>query len=879
MQYANVKVVINHAKTREAARKGLCQLLSRSIVSGPPINLEFLANIVQSDVFQSGRTITSFLQSFVYEPCVIDVVSAGAYTLVQDLEGRPTIGKGIPRSGAMDPIALSVGNALVGNPRGQEGLEITLSGPELKFHGAAVIALTGAPIEAKLDGDDLPMWTRKHIKRGQVLKIGKTTAGGCRSYLAVYGGFPSVAEYFGSKSTSPIVAIGGYQGRQLAPGDQLSLVKEIPSTLGGHPSVPESLRPQYSSPWVVNALPGPHEEGYLTEEDIEMLYSTDWKVSHNASRSAIRLVGPVPKWARADGGEGGSHPSNLVEYGYSCGSLNWTGDEGCIFALDCPNFGGFVSSATCIRADYYKLGQLKAGDTLRYQRVSLQEALALRQNVTDYIEGISKAIETGNFDPVQPLRPSFEASGKYGKAVLWERAASGTQPQVRYRQAGDDYVLVEYGNEQFDLNYRCRVTALEKAITAPTAPEWLKSSLVTTVGGCTSLAICYNGASMNREELLTHLQALEDAIGDLSKTKVPCRRFRLPLSFESKEQTEATKRYMETQRPHAPYLPDNLDFVARNNAFTPEQLKHNMLNGDHMAVLVGFFCGNTVSLPVDPRKRMSSPKANPSRVFTPEGTFGWGGSCGSIYPVDSPGGYQMLGRTIPCKYKSTSTILNIIVPAFTSPKKNNQILTKEKQKSGFDPYGYKTSFSPTRPWLFQDFDLLTFHAVSEAELTTSIALFHAGKYEFSWTPAEFDMAAHNDLLTSTAAEVAAIRAEQRRVQEEMIRAEKSSLAKWREEKGKRAQADEGQVESLLRDPGVKLIEAPVDANVWKVEVEEGDVIRRNSVVVILEAMKLEINVCVPDDGDGGTEVVVEKVLVEPGETIRAGGRIALVRMK
>ncbi|EMF15998.1 pyruvate carboxylase subunit A [Sphaerulina musiva SO2202] len=837
--------VINHAKTREAARKGLCQLLSRSIVSGPPINLDFLANIVQSDVFQSGRTITSFLQSFVYEPCVIDVVSAGAYTLVQDLEGRPTIGKGIPRSGAMDPIALSVGNALVGNPRGQEGLEITLSGPELKFHGAAVIALTGAPIEAKLDGDDLPMWTRKHIKRGQVLKIGKTTAGGCRSYLAVYGGFPSVAEYFGSKSTSPIVAIGGYQGRQLAPGDQLSLVKEIPSTLGGHPSVPESLRPQYSSPWVINALPGPHEEGYLTEEDIEMLYSTDWKVSHNASRSAIRLVGPVPKWARADGGEGGSHPSNLVEYGYSCGSLNWTGDEGCIFALDCPNFGGFVSSATCIRADYYKLGQLKAGDTLRYQRVSLQEALALRQNVTDYIEGISKAIVTGNFDPVQPLRPSFEASGKYGKAVLWERAASGTQPQVRYRQAGDDYVLVEYGNEQFDLNYRCRVTALEKAITAPTAPEWLKSSLVTTVGGCTSLAICYNGASMNREELLTHLQALEDAIGDLSKTKVPCRRFRLPLSFESKEQTEATKRYMETQRPHAPYLPDNLDFVARNNAFTPEQLKHNMLNGDHMAVLVGFFCGNTVSLPVDPRKRMSSPKANPSRVFTPEGTFGWGGSCGSIYPVDSPGGYQMLGRTIPC----------------------------------FDPYGYKTSFSPTRPWLFQDFDLLTFHAVSEAELTTSIALFHAGKYEFSWTPAEFDMAAHNDLLTSTAAEVAAIRAEQRRVQEEMIRAEKSSLAKWREEKGKRAQADEGQVESLLRDPGVKLIEAPVDANVWKVEVKEGDVIRRNSVVVILEAMKLEINVCVPDDGDGGSEVVVEKVLVEPGETIRAGGRIALVRMK
>ena len=93
--------------------------------------------------------------------------------------------------------------------------------------------------------------------------------------------------------------------------------------------------------------------------------------------------------------------------------------------------------------------------------------------------------------------------------------------------------------------------------------------------------------------------------------------------------------------PQAPYLPDNLEFVAKNNAFTGEQLKHNLLSGTLMTVVVGFFCGNTVSLPVDPRQRMSTPKTNPSRVFTPEGTFGWGGSCASIYPVDSPGGYQV----------------------------------------------------------------------------------------------------------------------------------------------------------------------------------------------------------------------------------------------
>lgn len=583
-------LVINHAKTRESARKGMSLLLERSVVSGPPNNLQYLASIMHDETYISGRTITSFLQSFTYELNAIDVISPGAYTLIQDLDGRPSVGKGIPRSGAMDPIALAVGNILVGNPRTTEGLEITLTGPELKFYGAAVIALTGAPIEVTIDGEPIPMWSRMHLKAGQTLKIGRTTGAGCRSYLAVYGGFPSVAQYFGSKSTSPIVAIGGYQGRQLAPGDQLDLVKDIPSSLKAQPTLPEALRPEYTASWTINALPGPHEEGYLTEEDIDMLYSTKWKVSHNASRSAIRLVGPVPKWARPDGGEGGSHPSNLVEYGYSCGSLNWTGDEGCIFALDCPNFGGFVSSATAIRADYWKLGQLKAGDTLSYQRVSLDEALTLRKNVAHYIESIALAVELDNFDGVVPLNSGYKADGTYSKAVIWERPASASQPQVRYRQAGDDYLLVEYGNEQFDLNYRCRVTALEKAITSNDAPNWLKQDLTTTVGCCTSITICYNGARMDREKLIKHLQSLEDQIGDLSKTKVPCRRFKLPLSFESKEQTDATKRYMETQRPHAPYLPENLEFVAKNNAFTAEQLKHNMLHGELMAVVVGFFC-------------------------------------------------------------------------------------------------------------------------------------------------------------------------------------------------------------------------------------------------------------------------------------------------
>lgn len=754
--------VMLHTKSREATIKGMELLLSRSTICGPPTNLEFLAAIMRDDVYESGRTITSFLKDFKFEPAAIDVISAGAYTLVQDLPGRPTVGKGIPHSGAMDPISLSVANMLVGNARGTEGLEITLSGPELRFLAPAVVALAGAAMEANLDGDQFPMWTRKHIKAGQRLKLGKTTGSGCRTYLAVYGGFPNVAEYFNSKSTSPIVGISGYQGRALAPGDLLSLTKELPKTLSGHPSLPSELQPQYDNNWEVMTMPGPHDEGYLTIEDIEMLYSTEWKVSHNASRSAIRLIGPVPKWGRKDGGEGGAHPSNLIEYGYPLGALNWTGDDPCIFPNDCPNFGGFISSNTIIRADWWKMGQMKAGDTLHYKRVSLEEALELRKGVEAFLDSVEKAIESGKYDNVHAMQTKYTPKGDYGKSVIWEKKPKGAEPHVRYRQAGDDHLIVEYGNEEFNLNYRCRTTALEKKLRGQEAPKWLADNIRASTSGCTTITLFYDGLNLPREKLVQHLQVLEDQIGDLSTIKVPCRRFKLPLSFESKEQDEATKRYMETTRPHAPYLPSNLDFVAKNNAFTPDQLKHNFVHGTFIAVIVGFFTGNTVSLPVDPRQRMSSPKANPSRTFTPEGTAGWGGSCLSIYPSDSPGGYMMLGRTIPC----------------------------------FDQFGYKAGFSPERPWFFRDFDLIDFERVSEAEMDALLLQFRSGTYQWQWEEAEFDMAEHNRLLADTADEVKEIRARQAKVQEEMTAAEAESLAKWREDKAK-TKVDESSVETML----------------------------------------------------------------------------------
>ena len=391
------------------------------------------------------------------------------------------------------------------------GLECTLDGPEIEFLGAAVVAMCGAPMEITVDGKETPMWTRIPIKPGQRLRVGKSMGGGCRSYLAVYGGLPSVAEWFGSKATSPGVGVGGYQGRQLASGDLLAITKDIPGHLSKPLKLPERLIPQYPNHWDLLAMAGPYDEGFLLQEDVEMIYNTEWRVSHNAARGGIRLIGPKPKWARSDGGEGGAHPSNVPEYGYPVGSLNWTGDDPCLFPVDCPDFGGFVSSTTIIKAEYWRMGQMKAGDTMKILRVSLEDALVTRRRGNKFIDDIGRAC-SGNYDfaGIEPLdysnMPTSMTSNSFtricGKAIVRHIEEEGSQPRTLYRQVintnqpiipsaynlqgGDDYLLVEYGDGRFDLNHRCRVTALAKALKDANSNGPVSGEIINTVGCCNS---------------------------------------------------------------------------------------------------------------------------------------------------------------------------------------------------------------------------------------------------------------------------------------------------------------------------------------------------------------------------------------------------------
>lgn len=190
-----------------------------------------------------------------------------------------------------------------------------------------------------------------------------------------------------------------------------------------------------------------------------------------------------------------------------------------------------------------------------------------------------------------------------------------------------------------------------------------------------------------------------------------------------------------------------------------------------------------------------------------------------------------------------------------------------------DILGFKNSYSLEKPWLFDDFDQITFYEVSNEEYQELIQTFRSGRYEYEYEDAEFDMKEHNKLLKETADEVKEIRRKQREAQAEMDKVEKEMLEKWNREK-EEGKVSVDTVEELLGDPDILPVEAPVNANVWKVQVEEGNELEEDQIIVILEAMKLEINVNA-ESHMAGTKV--EKLLVKPNDVIEAGKPLMLLR--
>lgn len=678
--------IIVHEPNRDQAIASLLNALDASTLHGIETNLDYLKQILHSTAFRDGQHNTNFLNGFHYIAQTIDVLSPGVQTTVQDYPGRLGYWHiGVPPSGPMDALAFRLANRLVNNNEDAAGLEITLSGPTLRFNCDSIIAITGAPIEVRLDGESLMLWQSHVIKAGTLLQFGKTSHHGYRAYLAVQGGF-QVADYLGSKSTFTLGQFGGHAGRVLRIGDVLHISeKQI------HPNhlLPQALIPNYTDSWQIGVLYGPHgAPDFFTDEDMRNFFSTEWNVHHNSSRTGVRLLGPKPEWARSDGGEAGLHPSNIHDNAYAIGAVDFTGDMPVILGPDGPSLGGFVCPVTIVHAELWKLGQLKPGDKVRFNSLTMEQAQALEKHQNELIQSLHPA--------KAPLLQSESDGLKLASPILHRILENAQQVQVIYRQSGDKYVLVEYGPLELDLNLRFRAHALM---------EWIQNALdsndlsgiIDLTPGIRSLQIHFDSQRLSREQLLNFLITAENKLPAIDEMEVPTRIVHLPLSWDDAATRLAIEKYTQSVRKDAPWCPSNIEFIRRINGLDSiEAVQRILFDASYMVMGLGdVYLGAPVATPIDPRHRLVTTKYNPARTWTPENAVGIGGAYLCVYGMEGPGGYQFVGRTVQM----------------------------------WNRYRQTTDFKDGKPWLLRFFDQIRFYPVSESELLALRKDFITGQFK------------------------------------------------------------------------------------------------------------------------------------------------------
>ncbi|NYF80796.1 urea carboxylase [Granulicella arctica] len=818
--------LIAHGTTREEARTRLAAALEATRLHGIETNLDFLRRIIASETFVTGISTTRFLDTFTYQPSAIEVLEPGTYTTVQDYPGRTGYWDiGVPPSGPMDDEAFRIANRIVGNTAQAAALECTLIGPTLRFHSDAVIALTGAVTFAKLNGAPIKMWTPVSVQAGQVLAVGQAISG-CRTYLAVRSGF-DVPIYLGSKSTFVLGAFGGHAGRTLRAGDMLRIndpalaASTTPAPSDAPQPYPTELIPAYTREWEIAVLYGPHgAPDYFTVGAIDEFFAASWEVHHNSNRLGVRLIGPKPTWTRSTGGEAGLHPSNVHDCEYAVGSINFTGDSPVILTHDGPSLGGFVCPVTIIKAELWKVGQIKPGDRIRFTPVHYDDALKLEAEQEARIRTLQPAPKP------TPSRASLTTSFTSSATILAQRSAVDHHPKALWRQAGDRYILLEYGEDVLDLALRLRVHLLMEAIRVEKLPVEELSP------GVRSLQIRYDSHRIQQPDLMRHLQRMEETLPNVSTLKIPTRVIHLPMAFEDSATLGAIQRYSETVRFNAPWLPRNVEFLRRINGLDSVEAVRDIIYATRYMVLgLGdVYLGAPCAVPVDPRHRLLSSKYNPARSFTAEGTVGIGGMYMCIYGMDSPGGYQLVGRTLPIW---------------------NKFLTNSQ-------------FEPAKPWLLRFFDQVRFYPVEEAELLEQREAFRMGRHSIRIENETFDYAAHRRFLVENSESIDAFRIKQQAAFE-------LEIAHWANQETTAATnlTSTGNFEEISIPEGDQLA-APMHGSIWKVLVEPGQRVEEDQVVLIIEAMKMEVAVRSPKAG------VVKAVLCTSGQSVATGDILAVL---
>lgn len=799
--------LIVHGENRKEAIFKMLQVLNTSKIYGITSNMQYLKNLLLTEMYQSGALFTGMLKDFMPQENAIEVLDGGVQTTVQDFPGM--IGYwfvGVPPCGPMDSYNFRLGNSILGNSSDAPGLEMTMRGGSYRFRTAVSFCITGADMHATLDDVEIGMYQVVQASAMQVLKL-RDCKQGMRTYLLVAGGF-DMPKIMGSSSTFIDGKFGGHNGRPLRTGDVLHITDQC--VVDATDSVPEKYRPQITNEWTIGVIPGPQPTPeFLDEAYLKTLTESEYEVNFNSARTGIRLNGPIPQWVREDGGEAGLHPSNIHDNAYAVGTLDLTGDQSILLGPDGPSLGGFVCSVTTAKAELWKLGQLHPGDKVHFRLLDLEQAKELREAVKSNLRHEYKSL-------ILPEQKDLD----YSYAILAQEEVADTSIVIRL--AGEENILIEYGRMELDIGIRFRVHILMKELQKKNLP------MIDLTPGIRSLQVHFDLEKISAIQMAQLVLETNRRLPELKDITVPSRIIRLPLSWDDPQTQLATKRYQQTVRPNAPWCPSNPEFIRRINGLDSiEDVKRIVFDANYLVLGLGdVYLGAPVATPIDPRHRMVTTKYNPARPWTPENAVGIGGAYLCVYGMEGPGGYQFVGRTI----------------QMWNPLKETEY------------------FKAGKPWLLDFFDQIKFYPVSAEEILEDREAFLRGKFKIEIEETTFHLGEYMKFLEENRETIKAFKDHQ----EASFEAERRM---WKEKGLDEFDSKTQDVPAIAEETvpeGCEAARTTLPGSVWKVLVKEGQAVEQGDQLMILESMKMEFPIVSEYKG------VVEKVYLKSGERVNSG---------